>query len=177
MKKRISLILIGVATLIGVIVISYSTNCTSGWYITGYFTPLESDYLGETIQIEIDNNTKQYKINFLEDVKTEGWGKTKSGQYIGWYEESFHLENEPKDFHGNQLVINTVAADPSVLKQKTEISIPTLPNPWNSKKFTIFDVGPSIIGKHIDVYTGEGHMAELETERITGHDNIVCVEN
>jgi len=177
MKKIIILIGIGVASSIGIIVISNSTNCTSGWYITGYFTPLESDYLGETIQTSIDNNTEQYKIDFLDQVRIEGWGKTKSGQYIGWYEDSFHMENEPKDFQGNQLMINTVAADPSVLKQKMKISISTLPNPWNTIKFTISDVGPSIKGKHVDVYTGEGNIAKLETERITSHDNIICVEN
>jgi hypothetical protein len=147
MKKLIILIGIGVAASIGIIVIGNPTNCTTSWYITGYFTPLESDYLGKTTQIPIDNNTKQYKIDFLDDVKIEGWGKLTSGQYIGWYEDSFHIENESKDFQGNQLVINTS------------------------------DVGPSIKGKHIDVYTGEGNKAKLETERITSHDNIVCVEN
>jgi len=42
--------------------------------------------------------------------------------------------------------------------------------------FAQFTLGPSIKGKHIDVYTGEEKQAELETFRITGTENEVCTE-
>ncbi len=39
------------------------------------------------------------------------------------------------------------------------------------------DEGPAIIGKHIDVFTGEGIDAENETFRNTGYNNQVCTQN
>ncbi len=41
--------------------------------------------------------------------------------------------------------------------------------------FSALDEGPSIIGKDIDVYTGEGIEGENETFRITGSNNDVCI--
>ncbi len=43
--------------------------------------------------------------------------------------------------------------------------------------FSGLDEGPSINGKHIDVFTGEGIDAENETFRITGSNNTVCMQN
>jgi len=39
----------------------------------------------------------------------------------------------------------------------------------------VSDVGPAIIGKHIDVFVGEGDEARIETERITSYENTLCV--
>ena len=152
-------------------------NCSSDWYITGYFTPVESDYSGDFIRIVFDDYIKHFRSDFLADVKIEGWGKTRLGDYVEWYDNSFHLSDAALDSHGDNLLVQSVAVDPILIEQKTKLSIPTLPSPWNELLFTAFDIGPSIKGKHIDVYTGEGKQAELETFRITGTENEVCAES
>ncbi len=153
-----------------------SVNCSSDWYITGYFTPVESDYSGDFIKFTFDDYIKHFRSDFLADVKIEGWGKTRMGDYVGWYDNSFHLSDMALDMHGDELLVGFVAVDTVLIEQKTKLSIPTLPSPWNELLFTASDIGPSITGKHIDVYTGEGKQAELETFRITGTDNEVCTE-
>ncbi len=152
-------------------------NCSSDWYITGYFTPVESDYSGDFIRIAFDDYTKHFRSDFLADVKIEGWGKTRLGDYVGWYDNSLHLSDAALDMHGDELLVEFVAVDTDLIEQKTKLSIPTLPSPWNELLFTASDIGPSIKGKHIDVFTGEGKQAELETFRITGTENEVCTES
>ena len=152
-------------------------NCSSDWYITGYFTPIESDYSGDFIRIVFDDYIKHFRSDFLADVKIEGWGKTRLGNYVGWYDNAFHLSDSALDMHGDELQITSVAVDSTLIKQKTKLSIPTLPSTWNEQVFTASDIGPSIKGKHIDVFTGEGKQAELETFRITGTDHEVCTES
>jgi len=153
------------------------SNCSSNWYITGYFTPVESDYLGDFQEIIIGDEIKQFRTDFLSVVKIEGWGKTISGEYVGWYDDSFHISDMALDSHGESLLVQLVAVDPEIIKQKTNLIIPNLPSPWNEMIFESSDVGPSIKGKHIDVYVGEGKQAELETFRITSTENDVCIED
>ena len=152
------------------------SNCSFDWYITSYFTPVESDYSDDFQKILFGNEVRQFRSDFLSVVKTEGWGKTISGEYIGWYDDSFHISDIALDFHGEPLLIQLVAVDPEIIKQKTNLVIPNLPSPWNEIIFESSDIGPSIKGKHIDVYTGESKQAELETFRITGTENDVCIE-
>ena len=152
------------------------SNCSSDWYITGYFTPVESDYSGDLQEITINDEIKHFKSNFLSVVKTEGWGRTMSGEYVGWYGDSFHLSDVALDSHGEALLVKYVAVDSEIIKQKTNLIIPKLPSPWNEMIFESSDVGPSINGKHIDVFVGEGKQAELETFRITSSENVVCTE-
>ena len=151
-------------------------NCSSDWYITGYFTPIEDDYSGEFQKIILGNVTEYIKSDFVDTVKIEGWGKTTDGYYLGWYDNSFHRSEFALDSHGNYLLPQSVAVDSSIIPQHTSLIIPGLPAPWNMTLFESSDIGPSIIGKHIDVYTGEGKQAELETFRITGENNNVCFE-
>lgn len=152
------------------------SNCSSDWYITGYFTPIESDYSGDFQKITFGDEIKQFKSDFLSVVKIEGWGKTISGEYVGWYDDSFHISDVALDSHGEPLIVHSVAVDSEIIKQKTNLVIPNLPSPWNEIIFESSDIGPSIKGKHIDVYVGEGKQAELETFRITGTENNVCIE-
>ena len=153
------------------------SNCSSNWYITGYFTPVESDYFSDFQEITFGDETMQFKSDFLSVVKTEGWGKTISGEYVGWYDDSFHISDMPLDSHGEPLLVQYVAVDSEMIKQKTYLIIPNLPSPWNEMIFQSSDVGPSITGKHIDVYVGEGKQAEQETFRITSTENDVCIED
>jgi 3D (Asp-Asp-Asp) domain-containing protein len=152
------------------------SNCSYGWYITGYFTPSESDYSGEPVSVIVDGTSYQFREDFVNEIKIEGWGKTVSGNYLGWYDESFHLSYIPLDSMGNPLEVNTVAVDPSIIKAGSQITIPSLPDPWSGAVFVGSDTGPAIIGKHIDVYTGEGKEALEEAYRITGYNNTVCAE-
>ena len=152
------------------------SDCSSGWYITGYFTPLESDYSGKFVTVSIDGISYKFREDFATEIKTEGWGRAVSGKYLGWYDESFHLSEKPLDAAGNALEVNAAAVDPSVIPANTRFTIPSLPTPWDVVVFTGSDTGSAIIGKHIDVYTGEGKNALDEAYRITEYDNIVCLE-
>jgi 3D (Asp-Asp-Asp) domain-containing protein len=67
-----------------------------------------------------------------------------------------------------------IAVDNSLIDRGTQIVISTLPEPWNEIIFLSADEGPSIKGKHIDMFTGEGKLAENETFRITSENNKVC---
>jgi len=154
-----------------------SPSCTSDWYITGYFLPIESDYSGKPIEISVDQIKQIYLEDFLEVVKIEGWGRTNAGNYLGWYHDAFTILDTYLDAYGNDLVVGTVAIDDSVIEPGSELTIPTLPEPWNDMVFSGLDEGPSINGKHIDVFTGEGIDAENETFRITSTNNTVCIQN
>ena len=149
--------------------------CSSDWYITGYYTPVESDYSGDFKTVIVDDEVRQFKSDFLTDVKQEGWGRTLSGDYLGWYHNSYHMSDAALDLKGNILVVESVAVYTSVLKLGTILKITTLPHPWNEVNFKASDVGPSVDGKHIDVFTGEGEQAKLESYRITNYGNEVCI--
>jgi 3D (Asp-Asp-Asp) domain-containing protein len=152
-------------------------NCSTGWYITGYFTPIETDYSGVTSSVYVEGvGTYSFYNTFLTTIQTEGWGKTRFGWYLGYYSNSWHKSNAPLDSAGNALVDGTIATDPAVIGAGATVKIPTLPSPWGSKLYTARDVGGGITGKHIDVYCGEGSAAEQETFRITGQDNQVCYQ-
>ena len=151
--------------------------CTSDWYITGYFLPIESDYSGELVEVSVNEVKQFYLADFLENVKIEGWGRTNAGNYLGWYHGAYTISDRHLDAYDNDLIVGMVAVDDSVIKHGSELTIPTLPKPWNNMVFSGSDEGPSIIGKHIDVFTGEGINAENETFRITGSNNTVCMQN
>lgn len=151
-------------------------NCVPHWYVTGYFTPVESDYDGLPITVNVDGTNYKFKEDFVSEIKIEGWGRTSLGKYLGWYDGSFHLSDFPLDTAGNKLTVTQIAVDPSAIPLNSQVMIPTLPSPWDDVVFFASDTGTSIIGNHIDVYTGEGKDAQDETYRVTGHENIVCFE-
>ena len=151
-------------------------SCTSDWNITGYFLPLESDYSGKLIEISVGEGNQSYVADFVDVIRIEGWGRTNAGNYLGWYGDSYHIADTSLDSQGGDLVVGTIAVDASLIEPGSKLTIPTLPEPWNSIIFSALDEGPSIIGKHIDVFTGEGINAEKETFRITSSDNSVCIE-
>ena len=157
--------------------LSTTRNCSNEWYITGYFLPMEIDYSSKMSPILIDGKVHIFKKDFVDEVKIQGWGKTISGEYLGSYDGKFYLNNTPLDSLGNNLVVGSIAVDPQIIKRGTKTTIPTLPQPWNNTVFNSTDVGSAIIGKHIDVYTGEGLDAREEAFRITGYDNSVCFVN
>jgi 3D (Asp-Asp-Asp) domain-containing protein len=149
-------------------------DCSSGWTVTGYFIPLEADYTGEFVSINIQGISREFKQDFVDSIKLEGWGKTLSGDYLGWYSNSFHINNNAVDSEGNPLVVGIVAVDNAVVDPNSNLIIPTLPTPWNEVVFLSSDVGTGVNQKHVDVFTGIGLIAEQETFRITSNGNTVC---
>jgi hypothetical protein len=149
-------------------------SCQEDWYITGYFLPIETEFHDDSEQIQVEGQTREFKMDFVNSIKSEGWGRTNDGDYLGWYGNEFHLSEFPLDYFGNELVVGTIAVDPKFIEFDTKILIPSLVEPWNEIILIAADVGPSINEKHIDVYTGEGKEAEKETMRITGYNNSIC---
>jgi len=174
-KKILKISLVIFPILLIFSIFSYASGCSTDWYITDYYTPDENQFKGPTKEILVDKKLEFYKSAFIKAVKVEGWGKATNGKYLGWYDNKFHLENKPLDYHGDKLQIKAVAADPSIIPLGAQITIPDLPKPWNTYTFHVTDVGPSIIGKHIDVYTGEGNNAKNITEKITSKGQRVCI--
>ncbi len=150
------------------------TQCSTGWYVTGYFTPVESDYTGATQAVTVAGKSYTFNAAFLKTVKTEGWGKTTMGKYIGYYDNSWHFASSPLDAYDHPLSTSTVAVDPSLFKAGAKIQITSLPQGYSTKVFSATDIGTGVSGKHIDVYTGEGKAAEAMTYKITGTNNTVC---
>lgn len=150
------------------------TDCSDGWYVTGYFVPVEKDYSDEFIAININEFQREFRQDFVDAIKIEGWGRTLSGDYLGWYDDSFHINETALDQNGQPLIAGMIAVDNIVIDSGTELIISTLPEPWNEIVLLSADEGPSIKGKHIDLFTGEGKLAENETFRVTSYDNKIC---
>src|SRR5215467_4752778 len=78
-------------------------HCSEGWRITGYFTPIETDYnSGEMTEIEVGRLGKMsFDSEFIRTVFDEnkgfgeGWGKTRFGWYLGNYRGSWHKSDAP----------------------------------------------------------------------------------
>lgn len=153
------------------------SSCSSDWYVTGYYIPLETEYSDEFVTIIINETSREFRQDFVDSIKIEGWGKTLSGDYLGWYDDSFHIANNALDLDGEILEIGKIAVDQKVIYHDAKVIVPSLPEPWNNIVFIASDEGPAIKGKHIDVFTGEGNSAKEEAFRITGYNNKVCIND
>jgi 3D (Asp-Asp-Asp) domain-containing protein len=153
-------------------------DCSYGWRITGYFTPIETDYNSvETREVEIKNvgkmdfNSDFLRVVFDEDKGFgEGWGKTRFGWYLGNYNGAWHKADNPLDANDTALRKNSVAVDNALIPNDSIVQIPGLPGEFGKVEFIANDVGVTIHGKHIDIYTGEGKEAEREMHRVTFED-------
>lgn len=152
------------------------SNCSDGWYITGYYVPREDELPDTTEQINVERvGDLSFSQKFLSEIRTEGWGITRFGWALGYYADGWHRSDSgPLDASGNILVEGAIAIDRSVIPRGANVQIATLPNPWASKTFRATDIGNGIVGQHIDVFTGTGLAAEQETFRITSDNNRVC---
>jgi peptidoglycan/xylan/chitin deacetylase (PgdA/CDA1 family)/3D (Asp-Asp-Asp) domain-containing protein len=154
-------------------------NCSTDWYITGYFTPVERDYASiqnKIIYVQGIGNIA-FNSQFLTDVALEGWGKTKLGWYIGYHDNGWYKSSSALSVNRQPLTIGMVATDQRLIPPDASLTIGTLPRPWNLITYIATDAGPAITGKHIDVYTGEGKIAQTKMSEITGHGNIVCLSH
>ena len=158
---------------------SDNSGCSDGWRITGYFTPDETDYdSGQMKEIEVARQGKMsFDSDFLRTVFDddkgygEGWGKTRFGWYLGNYNGRWHKADAPLDANDHPLQPDTVAVDNSVIPTGSTITIPDLPGDLGKLQFISNDVGVSVHGKHIDVYTGEGRDARRRMYRFTYEDD------
>ncbi len=150
------------------------SSCSEGWYVTGYFTPVEKDYSGEFVIVMVNEESREFRQDFVDTVKIEGWGKTISGDYLGWYDNSFHTSDVALDQKGQPPEAGHIAVDNTIIDRGSKLLISTLSEPWNQIILISTDEGLSIKGKHIDLFTGEGKLAEEETFRVTSNDNRVC---
>ncbi len=152
-------------------------SCSSDWYVTGYFIPLEREFSNSFTTIIINEIPREFRQDFIDAVKIEGWGESLSGDYLGWYDDSFHINNNALDLDGEILQVGKIAVDTEIINHDARVTIPTLPKPWNETLFIASDEGMSIKGKHIDVFTGSGNNAKEEAFRITGYNNEVCIND
>ena len=154
-----------------------NASCSEGWYITGYFVPREDELPGDPEEIEVERQGNlTFSDDFLEHTRLEGWGITRFGWALGYYDGRWHRSDSgPLDASGKVLTEGVIAIDRSLIPSGAQVQIATLPNPWGSKVFRASDVGVGIAGHHIDVFTGTGSAAEEETFRITSENNRVCV--
>lgn len=153
------------------------SSCSDGWYITGYYVPREEELPDTDEQIDVEGvGTMTFSQKFLAETRTEGWGITRFGWALGYYNGGWHRSDSgPLDAAGNPLRDGAIAIDRAVIPSGSQVQISTLPSPWSSKTFRATDIGVGIIGQHIDVFTGTGSTAEQETFRITSNNNRVCV--
>lgn len=153
-------------------------TCSDGWRITGYFTPIESDYRStEMLEVEVKGVGKQsFNAEFLRVVFDEsqgfgeGWGKTRFGWYLGNYNNQWHKSSEPLDANDTVLKPNSVAVDNALIPNDSRVRIPGLPGASGNITYIANDVGVTVHGKHIDVYTGEGRTAERAMYAVTFED-------
>lgn len=160
-----------------------SFSCSDGWRITGYYTPVETDFAStETHEIEILGSGREtlkesFNVDFLNTVFDEnagygeGWGKTRFGWYLGKYNGRWHKADAPLDANDKPLEPDSVAVDRSVVPAGSIVTMPDLPGDLSKLQFKSTDVGVTVHGKHIDVYTGEGREARRKMWRFTYEDD------
>ncbi|MDQ3799914.1 MAG: 3D domain-containing protein [Acidobacteriota bacterium] len=157
--------------------------CSDGWRVTGYYTPFESDFNSaerEKIKVENVGNLKFNKEFLLEIYNKqecerggdcgEGWGKTKLGWYLGYYDDKWHKSQAPLDANGNPLSLNSIAVDRNQIPANSKVTVSGIPSPFAERIYTANDVGLSVLGKHVDIYCGEGTQAKQSMYDITRNE-------
>lgn len=176
MKSKVVLML-----SLGVILSACSQKgpiCSDNWRVTGYYTPIEADYKSAEFYTVSVNKAGRISFNraFVEDTMLEGWGKTRFGWYLGYYNNQWHRSDNPLNSQGMPLTIGTIATDLSQVEPNSVVNIPEVEKILNVPQFIAQDVGRAIKDKKIDVYTGEGQQAKRLSIQITGKHSI-CIRN
>jgi hypothetical protein len=150
-------------------------DCSDGWRIAGYYTPIEDDYDNSRRQISVDGMVRSYDSRFLEDVMDEGWGKTRFDEYLRWDGDEFHFSRIPRDAEGHPLNIGDAATDRSMIEEHTKFTVPDLPGSWGDITYKAMDVRDDVEGREVAIYTGEGEIAGDEASEVRQRDATVCV--
>jgi 3D (Asp-Asp-Asp) domain-containing protein len=149
-------------------------RCSGGWFVTGYYTTSEAEYAGTPVEIVIDGRRHTFPAGFLRKVRTDGWGLTRHGWFLGW-NKTWRRGDAPLTARGRPLALGSVAVDQKLVPLGTNIRIPDLPPPWNERLFLADDIGGGIVSKRLDVYCGCGADKRPETLRLTSHGHVVCL--
>ena len=153
-------------------------NCESGYLITSYWTVREEFYHGEKIPVRDSSGALlgYYKRDFIEDVMVEGWGKGdgvgNDGTYLGYDPELGFLKSpEPLDAYGSPLIPWRAIAAPPQIMRWTAVFIANFDageevaeevgSKLLSSVFVVTDRGPSVVGRHIDIYVGEQDRPDM----------------
>lgn len=152
--------------------------CTDNWRVTGYYTPIETDYKSSEFYAVSVNKAGRISFNreFVKDVMMEGWGKTRFGWYLGYYSNHWHRADDPLNSRGTPLTIGTIATDAGMVEPNSVVNIPKVEKILKVPQFVAQDTGQAISHKKIDVYTGEGQQAKALTIQITGNHSI-CIKD
>jgi 3D (Asp-Asp-Asp) domain-containing protein len=151
-------------------------HCSKGWKITGYYTPVETDFDTSHLKSIHISGAGQWKFprEFLSAVKSQGWGKTRLGWYLGRVRNQWQRASHSLNASGAEAHVGTVATDPAVVPPGTRLTIISLPPPLNHLTFNADDVGSAVTGKTVDVYVGEGEDAHALSYQLGGKDRKVC---
>ncbi|MDN3649293.1 3D domain-containing protein [Reinekea marina] len=153
-----------------------NSACSTNWKITGYYTPVESEYNGKNATITVTGiGTLSFNQSFLKDVKMEGWGKTRHDWYLGYYGQRWHKSNKPLNALGQALVIGTAATDHKYIGSGQQFYVNSSAELLQKQVFKAGDVGQKIRKKHVDIYTGEGSLAKIQTWELTGEGTICLI--
>jgi 3D (Asp-Asp-Asp) domain-containing protein len=162
--------------------------CSGGWYVTGYFNPREVDYPGHLVSVKVQGVGKvMLSDNFMKHQNIEGMGLTRFGWWLaGQNEKDYRKVPYPEDGMnppGMLRVGYSIATDSKKIPLGTKVKIPTLPYPWGSYIYTASDTGvfasgrADIVGKHIDIFVGDGIPAQQIARNIIADNknHQVCI--
>lgn len=149
-------------------------DCSQGWRITGYYTPVESEFV-QTPSLSVNASGKHYRFSkeFLAAVRMEGWGRTRFGWYLGYYSGGWHRSSTARDAKGNGLVVG-MAAMKRGRAMPNHLRIDGLETVLGRSVFKVSDTGSGLKSKQVDIYTGEGSRARQLTYAITREHARVC---
>ena len=151
-----------------------ASQCSSNWKVTGFYTPLESEFdskATESIRVE-KSQTLLFNSKFIAAVKIEGWGKTRFGWYLGFYNDRWHKSSYALNAVGQPLEIGAIAVDKDFLSFGSRLVIPSVQDQLNISEFIAVDVGSGVRKRHIDIYTGEGQEARRRSYAVTGQHQV-----
>jgi hypothetical protein len=153
----------------------------TGWTVTVYYTAVERFHTGATRQVtgcprlDCAHGTADlgsYPQSFVSAVKDEGTGRTASGRYLNWSEDTgYWLDDAPRDTAGRPLrPFESAAADAGVLTAGTRFAITNcgttedgdpisrqVCDRLRAANWTVTDEFTAGLGgaRHVDIYLGE----------------------
>lgn len=156
-------------------------HMVDGVTVTSYWTVQESVYAAAnpdapkiTVPVIVDEETGEIAYYtcikaFLQEIKTEGWGETLDGKFLGWWDGAYHLGPAPLDALGNELIpYHTVAVDPRVIPLGAWVAIlfpirgnkvPAGLSKLYCRIFHATDTG--VEGPWVDVYVGDQYALDM----------------
>jgi hypothetical protein len=158
--------------------------------VTAFFTPREQEYSGPKVTVNTDRGRRAYKKDFLEGgLYTEWHGLSEQDGALGYWDEDGDGKNEihhtsyPLDAVGERLVlyqpaypdIAGTAGATEFLTTGTQFRVLTLPG---KPLYRVSDtISKPMSDYHVNVYVGEGRMAEKRSRTMTQLDGIgvICV--